>query len=1451
MRWGFPYYFLLLAGVIPLIVLLHSLRPKGIKIRTTALFLLERVLKERPLGSRFGWLFRKNLLLLLQILIACFLVAALADPFLRSWGTAGGDKIVVFDLSASMKAGDRSGSRFEKGQRELLSLVDGLSSGQRMMIIGAAPTARILCALTDEKRRLRDAARSLRATDAPAAVKDAILLAHSFLRRDSQDQVVVVSDGAFSGAEELPWGSPQLRLVAVEGGNDNVGIVAFEARRLAPTANRFEIFLGIHNFTEREVKTTLSVMLDDKTWVKRELTLAAQERTTVVYPYEGSLARRASAFLDIQDDLATDNHAYLALAEFPKTKLLYAGKGSPFLAHLFNALPQVQVTAIEELPPDFLAAQVHEYDLVILDGVAAPAIAEGNFVLINTTAENLSIKAKGKVTRPRAAPLRAGHPLTAGTRLDGLYVKEALSLFPVSGGTTLLGSNETPLIVAVENKKLKALVIGFDLAESDLPYKIAFPVLFSNALQWFQPQRPEFPAVQVPAGSPYLLNLRGDEKQVEFLGPARNRTVLAADANPLPFADTFETGFYSYKAGAREGQFAVNLFDDAESDIRPRVKSAAPAEQQSAPGTGERAWHLWPYLLVLVAIVLALEGFLATRAAMSPYALAGRVLALAAIVFAFANPRIAKQGTALDVVLAVDHSVSVAQAARQAALQVLEEARRPQPDESRIGLLSFARQPLWEFPPRADFPTAEPPLLANRDATNIQGALEAALGQIGAGRQARVLLVSDGNENRGDASRVIPLLRALGVQVWTLPVNLAQGRNEVLVTDLTLPQEVDSAETFAVKAAVQSLRAARAQVRLLRDGVLVSQKEVALEKGKNWFRVEQSLQQPGVQTFELAVESKQDTFPENNVALGIVKVKGPPRVLYLHAREAGQRVLARVLSAQGYSVTQATAGQAGLSLAQLSAFDLVVLDNVPAYHFAPGEMEELEKYVRDLGGGLIVVGGSQSFGAGGYLKTPLERILPLDLRPPSQIDLPHVALLFVLDKSGSMGGAEQGVTKLELAKAAALSAADLLNPHDQIGILTFDAGFEWLLPFRPVGKGEWITDSLASVQSDGGTDLYKTLVEAHRALAGKAAPIKHVLVLSDGLTDKMDFPSLVRKMSADGITVSTVSLGKDADADLMAMIARVGKGRAYVTLDHSSVPHIFTTETLLAARDLIVEKPVRPKILHSVGPLEGIVATDVPAVRGYILTYPKAHADLLMKADEDPLLASWRYGLGQVTAFTSDLSGKWGRDWVQWAQFPRWAAQLARSVRRKTTDARVRTEIQQEEEELKAVVDVFAPVGGFGNHLKLKAAVSGGDQPTQQQYLRQIAPGRYEARFSGVARGVHVLTIQEGGTGTDAAVASTMPFASSYSKEYQALQPNMALLSKLTEGTGGEMLDPEKLEEGVKRLVTPSPKKAETTQETWWALSGLSLFLFLGDLALRRLPARSQVNPAGLPVGVS
>jgi uncharacterized membrane protein len=516
-----------------------------------------------------------------------------------------------------------------------------------------------------------------------------------------------------------------------------------------------------------------------------------------------------------------------------------------------------------------------------------------------------------------------------------------------------------------------------------------------------------------------------------------------------------------------------------------------------------------------------------------------------------------------------------------------------------------------------------------------------------------------------------------------------------------------------------------------------------------------------------------------------------------------------------------------------------VLDNVPALQLSHAKMESIEKYVRDLGGGLLVIGGSQSYGAGGYYRTPLERVLPVEMRPPARLEMPHVALLFVLDKSGSMGAGGEGSTKLDLAKAAAIAAADIMNPTDQVGILAFDANWDWALPFQQVGKGEWISDRLSSLQSDGGTDLYKAMIEAERGIVSKQAAIKHVIVLSDGLTDKADFSALVGRMARDGVTVSTVSVGNDSDVQLMAGIAKMGKGRGYVALDPQTIPQIFTTETLLISRDLLIEKPFTPTIVAATGPLKGIPQNNLPQLRGYVLTYPKPRAELLMQAEKDPLLVSWRYGLGRVMAFTSDLSGRWGKDWVNWQSFPQWASQLTRDTMRKILETRTRTEFHADGDGVKAVTDLVSQDGRFLNHLKLKANISAPNQASQARSFQQSAPGRYEVTFTPSRRGIHFLTLYAEGEGDAAAVpVATVPYIAPYPKEYRELKPNLSLLSRIAEETGGEMLDPEKFDAGLRRLYTATPSKSSQGRDTWWPLAGAGLFLFLADLVLRALPRK-------------
>lgn len=1436
MLWLFPAAFLFLLGAVPLILLLNSLRPRGPRLPVTALFLLEKALRERPVGRRLGWLRPRNLPLLLQILAALALAAALAGPALLGVGGAGRDVVAVVDRSASMKAAGESGSRWGAARAALLRRIDALDANDRMMIIGAGAEPRVVQPFTRDRGRLRAAAERLTATDAEAPVREAVLLAHTFLKRRGDNRVVVITDGAFTGVEDLPWAASYLELVQVGGGADNVGILGFQFRRVPGEADEYEAMVVVQNFTERPVHAPLIVTVSDRVVSRTLLSLEPLARQVRIYGVPGPLRGRATALLAIDDHLHTDNRAFLAFPDERPTRVLYVGPGNPYLERLLRYFPHVTLARIDRIPVDRVNEQVAAYDVVILDRAPSPPLARGNFILVRTVAEGLPLRVAGRTPRPASVSGSADHPLAAGVRLDGLHVRDALELV-AEGGVTLARSERGPLIHAVESGGLKALVFAFDLTRSDLPFRVSFPLLVRNAFSWFRPTAREFPASQVAAGLPFVADVGVDEEQLVFVNPSGASSPVRTRDRAGAYADTAEVGFYQFRGERREGEFAVNLFSEEESRIRPsyRPDAAAAADGEPAPADAPDArLHLWPALLGLALVLLLAEGVAVCRARGSLYPLWLRAPALALLLTALANPRILAEAPELDVVMAVDLSHSVGEEARSRAVDVRERARGLVGPNVRLGLFSFARRPQWEFLPTRELPAGglSPP--SERDATDLGAALQGALGELREERENRILLVSDANENRGSVERVLPLLRSHGVAVWSYPVSLAAGRNEVYLSEFAVPSVVDSGETFEIEAALDSARESSAGVTLLRDGRVIRSLRAELAPGANRLSFTDSVEQRGAHTYELVVDADADVLAENNLLQGIVSVKGPSRVLYLHAADAPRRFMAEALQVQGYEVVEKTPDRANLTLPELTGFDLLILDNVPAYRLSQVKMERVERFVRDLGGGLIVLGGTRSYGAGGYYRTPLERTLPVEMRPPVRMEMPHVALLFVVDKSGSMGGGPFGTTKLDLAKAATMASAELLNPTDEVGVLAFDSNWQWAVPFRAAGDGASIAEEVARLGSDGGTDLLKAMMEGGRALSAKEAAVKHVLVLSDGLTEKGALEEQVRRMAGKRITVSTVSIGGDADRRFMTRLAKGGSGRSYAAVDPRTIPQIFTTETLLISRDLLVEETVTPAAAGPAGPMRGLAAEPLPQVLGYVLTHAKPGAELHLRAGEDPLLVSWRYGLGRVYAFTSDVSGRWGRHWVRWEAFPRWAAQMARLAVRNVSDRRLRTDFVREGDVMSAVVDLFTPAGRPVNHLKLEGLLTRSDETLQRESFRQVAPGRYRTSFATPRRGINLLTVKQPPSPSGAPpVALTVPFIVPFSREYREMDANTELLERLARQTGGEVLRDEDLSEGVERLFTPDPAAAGAAAGIWWAAAAAALGVFLADLALR------------------
>jgi hypothetical protein len=332
-------------------------------------------------------------------------------------------------------------------------------------------------------------------------------------------------------------------------------------------------------------------------------------------------------------------------------------------------------------------------------------------------------------------------------------------------------------------------------------------------------------------------------------------------------------------------------------------------------------------------------------------------------------------------------------------------------------------------------------------------------------------------------------------------------------------------------------------------------------------------------------------------------------------------------------------------------------------------------------------------------------------------------------------------------------------------------------------------------------------------------------------------------MGQERITVSTVSIGGDADRRLMTQLAHSGSGRSYATVDPRTIPQIFTTETLLISRDLLVEKTVTPTATGPAGPMRGLSGEPLPPVLGYVLTHVKPGAEVHLRAGEDPLLVSWRYGLGRVYAFTSDVSGRWGRHWVQWQAFPKWAAQMARLAVRNVSDHRLRTDFVRDGEEMSAVVDLFSASGRPVNHLKLEGLLTRADESLQQETFRQVAPGRYRTSFATPRRGINLLTVkQPSGPSGAPPVALTVPFIVPFSREYRDMNANTELLERLAQQTGGKVLGDDTLAADIEGLFTADPDAPGTARGIWWVLAAAALGVFLLDLALR---AFIQVRRAG------
>ena len=810
-----------------------------------------------------------------------------------------------------------------------------------------------------------------------------------------------------------------------------------------------------------------------------------------------------------------------------------------------------------------------------------------------------------------------------------------------------------------------------------------------------------------------------------------------------------------------------------------------------------------------------------------------RVVIVLCLVLALAGVQTVQAANQLSVVFLIDSSDSIDATARDQAQQYVQSALKQMGVNDRAGLIVFGQNALIErgLSNATDLSSiTSAPIRLN---TNIAGALRLALAMFPADTARRIVLLSDGGQTQGDALAAAQLAKAAGVQIDSVLLP-SRSAADMAVSDVQAPATVNPGEQFDLGVTVQSQIDGAATVTVLAGGAVISQQLEQVRAGTNHYVFTLSVKSPGFQDFQVRITpTTPDVFPQNKQRAGFTEVIGPPRLLLVSDTPDETGALLPALQGEGLQVDIITAAALPDTLAQIANYQGIVLANVPATEISTQRMKLLQSFVRDLGGGLVAIGGPNSYGVGGYFQTPLEETLPVDMRLKDQKRVPALTMAYVIDRSGSMEEiGPSNVTNLELAKEAARRSIAFLYPQDRAGVLSFDSNPEWLVPLQYVTSQQSIDDQIGTLRPGGGTDIYAAVKAITQALPADPSTLKHVILLTDGGADPSGIVEMVGKLYQDyGITVTSIGIG-NAVPSFMADIATAGHGIYYNLVDLQTIPQIFTAETVLATRSYIVEKPF-VAVQSAASPiLNGI--TSLPSLLGYVATTAKDTATIVLTVPgfDDPLLATWQYGLGRAVAFTSDATSRWAKQWVTWDQFGRFWSQVIRSTLSDTgIGNRLESHVEQRGDQTVLVVEARDASGGFLNNLDLNAHVTDPTLAAQAVQLQQVAPGRYETAITPQREGAYFIRVGGSAAGDPTtSAAQTFGWVLSYSAEYAIRPPNVGLLTDLAQITQGALIGDQ-----PERVFAHDLAVQQTTTPVWPYLLLLAAVLLPLDIAGRRL----------------
>lgn len=850
---------------------------------------------------------------------------------------------------------------------------------------------------------------------------------------------------------------------------------------------------------------------------------------------------------------------------------------------------------------------------------------------------------------------------------------------------------------------------------------------------------------------------------------------------------------------------------------------------------------LYPQILFLIVPAIALLMWFdakSTHPMHGPrrrFLLVVRCLLVTLALLAFASPARLLTSKDQSAIFLLDHSRSQGSEGLKMVYETARLVRDSLPGSSEVGYVASGREARLIGNPSND------PFAGKAEegsdlmeeigsASNFEQAARLAKGIFPGGSSRHLVLVGDGVETAGSLMAVAREAVVAGIKIHAIGVS-GSVQPDVRVTRLTSSQSrLNEGASLELEATIESSLSGPGRVRLFENGIEVESNDVELLAGElTTLRFKRVPEKRNIYNYRVVIEGfeEEDAIPENNEALSIVDVRGKPLLLYVEGEEGESRYLVDAMAREGIRLDVRSPDGLPNSLQELAGYDGIVLSDIPAHRIGEGRMVAIRDYVEKLGGGFVMIGGMNSFGVGGYYRTPIEEVLPVKLKAPDQEEFQSSALALVIDRSGSMAG-----QKIEICKSAAIASAELLSPKDSIGIYAFDSQVHEIVPMTKVTSTSTIASQISLLGSGGGTNIYPGMVMAREELNQVKAKIKHMIVLTDGQTSGQGYQALASQCHAEGITISTVAVGSGAQVGLLQAIAAAGGGQSYVTMDPSSIVRIFTQDTMTHTGRMIREDAFEPQMVEKHPMIRDWEDGMAPPLLGYVKTNRKATSQIPLVTDTgDPLLAHWRFGLGKVTAFTSDCKSRWAALWVSdWEGYSQLWSQILRETARPPQGLNMDLRLEQKGEDVHIEVDLAEDAGTRKNGATVEAdifhvpanALGSGMKGFATIPIDQEGPGWYEASFRPVDPGVYLVRARSGSQLVSAG------YVHNPSSEVATGRVDEELLREVCKMTGGTFLD-----SPYAKLELTGTNVAKY-YELWPLLMKLFLALFLVDLCVRR-----------------